>query len=988
MSQDVTILETQIIYTLLKKTLRVVGVSHPWTKYGCGCMVLRKLLVFVAVFGFSLAVAWGEVITVGSGGNFSTIQEAVTYASPYDTILVMPGVYYENLHLTKPLNLSAPQGATVIPGDQYLPVLHLQGVSGVNVSGFTLRYAETGGAGAPGVPGMLGIYIESASGNLLRDVSVVDFPTGVILNSSTGNVLEGVRVLSATWNSIYLENSSSNTLVDVVAKGSARAHGVVLRLSTGNTFINLTASDNSGHGVLLESSGSNAFYGGEAVNNTFGFFLQGSSGNVIAGMNISLNYAENLRFEESSYNTLEDSVIYSSVTENGIYLNESHYNTLSNLSIARNRWNGVYINASRGTKVVGCDIYANEPAGVYILNSPESVVSGSRVHHNLWRGVYVVASDGVRVENSSIYANQEGVYFELSTGVRVVNNTLDSNLLYGIRARSSGAATIALNTVSNTTANPWAKGVELSSVTGSVVYHNAFINNSIQAWDDSGNAWDYAGGGNYWSDYDTQAEGCYDSDLNRRCDSPYAVPPNASDRYPYTKPYLWLGVPRIAGAVASPSEPTVGGTVNLTFTLLNPGSADFSGRVEGSAWLPDGTGRYLGIKSVFIPAGGSLNVTFPHTVSQGGSHDYDLYLEPQNGNWLTAIDHVYVQDGFRGRGTQVLSEGFGAPPDWSTLRWRFTGGEYVGTAEGASVAYLPGYSGTDFTYTAEMRLYSANATLSGTAGVVFRYRDESNYYLLTAYPTLSLLRLWSVVNGTWYLLNETQYTFTPGASYLLEVSLSGSRVVARVNSTPLLTFSALSSHPSGSVGLRVRDASAGFGWVRIQDASGMRYESFSPPSLGWCTLRWCTSGGAYSSTAYEFSTISFSPSPAVANLTYEVRLRILGGKQWTNPTAGVVFRYRDESNYYLFTLYPESNLTRLWSVVNGTWYLLDEAQHPLEYGRSYVLRVEVAGARVRAYLDGRRVLGFSALSSHPSGRLGVRIRNAAAEYDYATAESW
>jgi len=270
---------------------------------------------------------------------------------------------------------------------------------------------------------------------------------------------------------------------------------------------------------------------------------------------------------------------------------------------------------------------------------------------------------------------------------------------------------------------------------------------------------------------------------------------------------------------------------------------------------------------------------------------------------------------------------------------------------------------------------------------VFRYRDEANYYLLTAYPTLSRLRLWSVVNGTWYLLNESYYSFTPGVSYVLEVAVSGSEVSARVNSAPVLSFGALSSHPAGSVGLRVRDATAGFGWVRVQDSSSVLYDSFSPPSLGWCTLRWCTSSGTYRSSASS-AVLSFSPSPVLSNLSYTARVRVLSGTAWKNPTAGIVFRYRDEENYYLFTLYPEQSIAKLWSVVNGSWYLLDEGVFSTGYGSWHLLRVDVAGARVRGYIDGMHVVEFRGLSSHPSGRVGVRIRDAEAEYDYALAETW
>lgn len=68
------------------------------------------------------------------------------------------------------------------------------------------------------------------------------------------------------------------------------------------------------------------------------------------------------------------------------------------------------------------------------------------------------------------------------------------------------------------------------------IYHNNFIDNEINAYDNGSNSWDngYPSGGNYWSDFDEPSEGAYDNNSDGIVDSPYHIPGgNNVDRYPF-----------------------------------------------------------------------------------------------------------------------------------------------------------------------------------------------------------------------------------------------------------------------------------------------------------------------------------------------------------------------------------------------------------------------------------------------------------------------
>ena len=61
------------------------------------------------------------------------------------------------------------------------------------------------------------------------------------------------------------------------------------------------------------------------------------------------------------------------------------------------------------------------------------------------------------------------------------------------------------------------------------IWNNKFIDNNAS---DSGpnNNWNISGQGNYWSDYDSEAEGCYDNDSDFICDTPFNLSGSAGSK--------------------------------------------------------------------------------------------------------------------------------------------------------------------------------------------------------------------------------------------------------------------------------------------------------------------------------------------------------------------------------------------------------------------------------------------------------------------------
>jgi hypothetical protein len=82
-------------------------------------MLKKSIPVITLLLLLFTGKGFGAIITVnGPGSEFTSIQPAIDYCSSSDTILVYPGIYYENLVITKSLTLAS---LTMTTGDpQYI----------------------------------------------------------------------------------------------------------------------------------------------------------------------------------------------------------------------------------------------------------------------------------------------------------------------------------------------------------------------------------------------------------------------------------------------------------------------------------------------------------------------------------------------------------------------------------------------------------------------------------------------------------------------------------------------------------------------------------------------------------------------------------------------------------------------------------------------------------------------------------------------------
>jgi YD repeat-containing protein len=158
--------------------------------------------------------------------------------------------------------------------------------------------------------------------------------------------------------------------------------------------------------------------------------------------------------------------------------------------------------------------------------------------------------------------------------------------------------------------------------------------------------------------------------------------------------------------------------------------------------------------------------------------------------------------------------------------WSVSSGRAVETAGGYRIhsdaiarpgTYLLQTAGTHWT-DYSVRLTMRSATTSGTMygmGLMFRVKDNDNYYRFSMDRTNSFRRLVKKVNGTYTTIWQDTVAYTQGRDYQLEVRAQGSTITVLLDGTQLYSGSD-SAHERGTIALYSwRSRNAGFDNVEV-----------------------------------------------------------------------------------------------------------------------------------------------------------------------------
>jgi PGF-CTERM protein len=232
-------------------------------------------------------------LTVGAGGQFKTLQQAVDAAKPGDTVLVAPGTYTQNVVVDKPLTIAG--NATVKAADSSKDVFLLTS-PGVHIDGLTITGGESG------------VHVAGVASCAITNITAHGNVFAVYLTNATNSDVSHNNLANNGYG-IYCDYATSNMIANNVATGETGGGG------------NATYSD----GIYMYYSSSNTVsYNDLSANHVFGISLFYSSNNVITGNNISQNDWYGVRLRQSDNNTLTNNTLRANVQMGIRIIDETH----------------------------------------------------------------------------------------------------------------------------------------------------------------------------------------------------------------------------------------------------------------------------------------------------------------------------------------------------------------------------------------------------------------------------------------------------------------------------------------------------------------------------------------------------------------------------------------------------------------------------------------------------------------------------------------
>jgi hypothetical protein len=450
-----------------------------------------KVATVIAVLSASLAHA--AVIYVHSDSSMNTIQTGLNSCAPNDTVLVAPGVYYENLvwPSTQGIDLVSESGASVttIDGNGSGSVIAL--ATGVNstttIKGFTI----TNGTGTPnpwGYPSGGGIYCAWSSPTINENILKANITTyygdgGGLYCVMSSPIIEGNTIeenFSDGWGGGICCVYHSNPVIrdNVISENSSiwQGGGVacienVSAIITNNTITENVADPACVGGIFIyyyceatierntiKQNTGNVNAGGIAITEHCSAVIN----NNIISENISMNgYGGGLGIGTYSSATIIGNTISqnSALTRGGgLVIGEASYAEVSDNTISENsvseRGGGIaighYCTVTMTNNTITENIAGERGGGIAVINNCAISLKGSNIIDNkgdYGGGIGFWDNCSVSIDSCCIAKNEgDGIYCEDNCSLTASYNDIYENTCYGIQNLD---ATTSVNAINN-----------------------------------------------------------------------------------------------------------------------------------------------------------------------------------------------------------------------------------------------------------------------------------------------------------------------------------------------------------------------------------------------------------------------------------------------------------------------------------------------------------------------------------------------------------
>jgi parallel beta-helix repeat protein len=459
-----------------------------------GRKVVAIWLCISMLFGFVVIVD----VKTGSGGAYTSIQDAINASIDGDTVFVYNGTYYENVVVNKSLNLNGEDINTTIvngggSGDVVQVIAGLVNITGLNITN------SGGNSGDAGIElnnvqyckiynnnvssnHQFGIYLQDSHQNNITGNRVMNNQDGIHISGSSGNIIHGNDIsLNNSWG-IYIIWSSNNNITD--NKVSSNIWGGIYLYSSSNYIVGNNISSNGGYGIFVYSSPNTKIIGNILID--YGIFIDGGdigdwnthnidSSNTVNGKpvhywkdqtggsippgagQVILANCQNINIENQDLEsgTADIELAYSSnnnITGNnassnhlyGIYLRDSHENNITGNNFSNN-WRGVHLERSSNNNITNNNVSLNSEDGFYLIWSSDNNITDNNISQNGFNGMNLYSSSNYIAGNNISSNKDNGIY--VSGDNNIISNNFFFDNYFGIYLDSTRWNNITGNTM-------------------------------------------------------------------------------------------------------------------------------------------------------------------------------------------------------------------------------------------------------------------------------------------------------------------------------------------------------------------------------------------------------------------------------------------------------------------------------------------------------------------------------------------------------------